>query len=251
MGSESDNFPQFTKAKDFTQTSRSVSPARSAMPVTDAYDGAETIRPSTNGTGVASLLPDLTGSLRRYPTNATADEPLKDVTQKLSRTFPVSPMTSRRAFFISPFLKTPKTSRDVSPERNPEEIIFQIQMTQPEKRDTNATQKSDATDEEWEHQLRMERRRRVREFPRRLATSIIGGVFVIAPMVIMSIDRSLTKDLITSSVAVLLFGMTLAWLSTSDEISLFVATVGYAAFLAVFVAVGDDNEVHVGTERQV
>ncbi|KAK6068518.1 hypothetical protein SCUP515_09516 [Seiridium cupressi] len=250
MGSKSDNFPQFTKAKDFTQTSRSVSPARSTMPVTDAYDGAETITTGTNGTGVASLLPDpVTGSLRRYPTKATTDEPLKDVTQKLSRTFPVSPMTSRRAFFISPFLRTPKTSRDVSPERNPEEIIFQIQMTQAEKRDTNATQKSDATDEEWEHQLRMERRRRVREFPRRLATSIIGGIFVIAPMVIMSIDRSLTKDLIASSVAVLLFGMTLAWLSTSDEISLFVATVGYAAFLAVFVAVGDDNEVHVGTER--
>lgn len=57
----------------------------------------------------------------------------------------------------------------------------------------------------------------------------------------MSIDRSLTKDLITSSIAVLLFGVTLAWVSTSDEVSLFVATVGYAAFLAVFVALGDEK----------
>lgn len=57
----------------------------------------------------------------------------------------------------------------------------------------------------------------------------------------MSIDRSLNKSLITSSVAVLLFGLVLAWGSTSDEISLFVATAGYAAFLAVFVAVGDEK----------
>lgn len=59
----------------------------------------------------------------------------------------------------------------------------------------------------------------------------------------MSVDRSLTKDLITSSISVLLFGLTLAWVSTSDEVSLFVATVGYAAFLAVFVAVGDEKPI--------
>lgn len=61
----------------------------------------------------------------------------------------------------------------------------------------------------------------------------------------MSIDRSLEKDLITSSVAVLLFGITLAWLSTADEVNLFVATVGYAAFLAVFVAVGDEKDIDI------
>ena len=57
----------------------------------------------------------------------------------------------------------------------------------------------------------------------------------------MSVRRTLEKSLITSSVAVFLFALTLAWSSTSDETSVFIATAGYAAFLAVFVAVSDDN----------
>ncbi|KAI8628637.1 hypothetical protein F5Y19DRAFT_436534 [Xylariaceae sp. FL1651] len=59
--------------------------------------------------------------------------------------------------------------------------------------------------------------------------------------IIMSLNRSLKKSLLTSCVAVLLFGLILAWTATSDDSSLFVATAGYAAFLAVFLAVGDNR----------
>lgn len=57
----------------------------------------------------------------------------------------------------------------------------------------------------------------------------------------MSVGRTLEKSLITSAVAVFLFALTLAWCSTSDETSVFIATAGYAAFLAVFVAVSSDS----------
>lgn len=94
---------------------------------------------------------------------------------------------------------------------------------------------------ELQHEIRLEARRRKEEFPRRLLTALFGGVAVVAPMVIMSLGRSLIKSLITSSVAMLVFGVVLAWTSAADEASLMVATAGYAAVLAVFVAVGDGD----------
>lgn len=87
--------------------------------------------------------------------------------------------------------------------------------------------------------MRLQERRRQAEFPRRLLTALFGGVAVVAPMVVMSLGRSLVKSLVTSSVAMLVFGVVLAWTSAADEASLMVATAGYAAVLAVFVAVGD------------
>lgn len=92
---------------------------------------------------------------------------------------------------------------------------------------------------EFEHEVRLQERRRQAEFPRRLLTALFGGVAVVAPMVVMSLGRSLVKSLVTSSVAMLVFGVVLAWTSAADEASLMVATAGYAAVLAVFVAVGD------------
>jgi hypothetical protein len=94
---------------------------------------------------------------------------------------------------------------------------------------------------EFQHEVRLEARRRKEEFPRRLLTALFGGVAVVVPMVIMSLGRSLVKSLITSSVAMLIFGVVLAWTSAADEASLMVATAGYAAVLAVFVAVGDGD----------
>ncbi|KAH9884584.1 hypothetical protein F4778DRAFT_762750 [Xylariomycetidae sp. FL2044] len=99
---------------------------------------------------------------------------------------------------------------------------------------------SDITNMEFTHEMRMMELRRKKEFPRRLLTAIIGGIFVIVPMIIMSFDPSRIKSLVTSAVAVVLFAVTLAWCTTSDDSSLFVATAGYAAFLGVFVAAGTD-----------
>lgn len=92
---------------------------------------------------------------------------------------------------------------------------------------------------EFQHEIRLEARRRKEEFPRRLLTALFGGAAVVVPMVVMSLSRSLVRSLVTSSVAMLVFGVVLAWTSAADEASLMVATAGYAAVLAVFVAVGD------------
>lgn len=91
---------------------------------------------------------------------------------------------------------------------------------------------------EFEHEARLLEKRRKADFPRRLLTALFGGAAVVAPMVIMSLHRSLIKSLVTSSVAMLVFGVTLAWTSAADEATLMAATAGYAAVLAVFVAVG-------------
>ncbi|KAK8124881.1 uncharacterized protein PG998_000640 [Apiospora kogelbergensis] len=160
-----------------------------------------------------------------------------------SRSWPVMhSVRVQRAFFISPFpLKATgkATKTALNKKRTPSSDVVVSPVLQFTKQSTNSTARSDATEAELEHELRMEEKRRRQEFPRRLLTALIGGVFVIVPMVVMSIDRSMTKCLITSSVAILLFGATLALSSTSDEASVFIATAGYAAFLAVFVAVGD------------
>ncbi|KAH8198686.1 hypothetical protein TruAng_007145 [Truncatella angustata] len=247
MDQDAETQPQFTEARDFTRTPQGVTPAHSIASNHSGQQGRELVRPNTVTTGTIQFLPGpVLEPARRHTTIISTEDQSGDV-RRTSRTFPTTVAGPSRPFFISPFLKTPETSSDVSPERNIQGPPLRVQMDQPEKRVTNDTQQSSVTEKEWEHQRRMEQKRRAREFPRRLITSIVGGVFVIAPMVTMSIDRSLTKDLITSCVAILLFGITLAWVSTSDEVSLFVATVGYAAFLAVFVAVGDDKNVAIMT----
>ncbi|KAI0166090.1 hypothetical protein GGR57DRAFT_6490 [Xylariaceae sp. FL1272] len=84
-----------------------------------------------------------------------------------------------------------------------------------------ADAQSDATEVEYRHEVHMMEKRRRSEFPRRLGTAIVGGVFVIVPMIIMSVGRSLTKSLVTSSIAVFLFGITLACLKGSMADMLF------------------------------
>ncbi|KAK8090257.1 hypothetical protein PG997_005218 [Apiospora hydei] len=125
-------------------------------------------------------------------------------------------------------------------EEDPSNEVVVFQATEITKQATDSTTRSDATEAELDHELRIEERRRRQEFPRRLLTAVIGGIFVIVPMVVMSLGRTMAKCLITATVAILMFGFTLAWSSTSDEASIFIATAGYAAFLAVFVAVGND-----------
>lgn len=174
---------QLAEAIDFAQPPRPASPAHSAASAPNNRRDSEIIRPSINGTNGDSLHavpgPELT---RRYTTIIPAGGRRQDG-QGICRTFPTTPVGTQRAFFISPLLKTPKLSRDVSPERNIEATSSRLQMTQPEKKHTHDTEKSNGTEEEWDHHVRMERKRRIREFPRRIATSIVGGIFVIVPMV--------------------------------------------------------------------
>lgn len=183
--------PEYTEARDFTQTPRPASLAQSVASAPNACRESENIRGSSTGHDDASLHSDLGPELaRRYTTIIPARGRRQDA-QESCHTLPMTSDSTKRPFFISPFLKTPKTSRDVSPARNPEANLFRTRIAQPEKRNTDDTEKSSCT-KEWEHHVRMEQKRRVREFPRRLVTSIIGGIFVIVPMVALCHSMSAT-----------------------------------------------------------
>jgi hypothetical protein len=66
------------------------------------------------------------------------------------------------------------------------------------------------------------------------STTLASGASIIVPMVIMSLNSSKAKSLVTVSVAVVIFGFVLAVLKLKME-SVVVATASYAAVLAVFV----------------
>ncbi|KAK0640590.1 hypothetical protein B0T16DRAFT_438610 [Cercophora newfieldiana] len=75
----------------------------------------------------------------------------------------------------------------------------------------------------------------------RFMTAITGGVFLVVPMVIMTIDQSQNKSLITVSLAVVTFALVLSLAIRVSNIETLVATATYAAVLVVFV--GTSNAV--------
>lgn len=81
----------------------------------------------------------------------------------------------------------------------------------------------------------------VSPFVDRLARFIIAfasGTSLIVPMIIMSLNQSLTKSLITTSVAVVLLAAFLSFVIRSSNAETIVATAAYAAVLVVFIGVG-------------
>jgi hypothetical protein len=62
-----------------------------------------------------------------------------------------------------------------------------------------------------------------------------GGVSLVVPMVVMRLNESLTKSLITVSVAVVLFAGALSVIFRAPNTETLVATATYAAVLVVFV----------------
>ena len=74
----------------------------------------------------------------------------------------------------------------------------------------------------------------------RLIAAVFGGLSLIAPMLIMAIRPSQVKTLVTSSVAVLLFAVGLAWKSTAKIETLLATTAAYAAVMVVFVGVNSN-----------
>jgi len=71
----------------------------------------------------------------------------------------------------------------------------------------------------------------------RFVIALASGASLIVPMVIMSIDKSLRKSLITTSVAVLLFAAFISFVIKVKNSDIITATAAYAAVLVVFVAV--------------
>jgi hypothetical protein len=78
-------------------------------------------------------------------------------------------------------------------------------------------------------------------FVDRLARFIIAfasGTSLIVPIIIMSLDKSLTKSLVTTSVAVVLLAAFLSFVIRTTNSETIVATAAYAAVLVVFIGVG-------------
>jgi hypothetical protein len=72
----------------------------------------------------------------------------------------------------------------------------------------------------------------------RFIIAFISGASLIVPMVIMSLHKSLTKSLITTSISVLLFAA-FASLIQAQNSEIITATAAYAAVLVVFVGVSN------------
>ncbi|KAK4094326.1 hypothetical protein Purlil1_931 [Purpureocillium lilacinum] len=97
---------------------------------------------------------------------------------------------------------------------------------------------------------RQERRERGKEFsegkaPRvvsalvdrlvRFVIAVTGGVFLVVPMIIMTLHPSQTKSLVTVSVALLVFSLMLSFVVRVSNVETLVSTATYAAVLVVFV----------------
>ncbi|KAL7807563.1 hypothetical protein V8C44DRAFT_337410 [Trichoderma aethiopicum] len=69
----------------------------------------------------------------------------------------------------------------------------------------------------------------------RFIISFIGPVFLVAPMIIMTLSPSQTKSLVTVSVAVIIFSLLLSFGVRVSNVDTLVSTATYAAVLVVFV----------------
>jgi hypothetical protein len=84
---------------------------------------------------------------------------------------------------------------------------------------------------------RVERERR-RAYASRLSMALFGGVALISPMLIMVLHPGLVVDLVTASVATVVFAFIIAvWLRDASGKDVLASTAAYAAVLVVFVGV--------------
>ncbi|KAF4635736.1 hypothetical protein G7Y89_g2354 [Cudoniella acicularis] len=74
----------------------------------------------------------------------------------------------------------------------------------------------------------------------RITIGIIGGLAIITPMLIMSINSSKTKDLVTTSVCVFFFAVLLGFSRKQSNGELLAGTAAYAAVLVVFIGTNEN-----------
>ncbi|RMJ15097.1 hypothetical protein CDV36_005245 [Fusarium kuroshium] len=75
----------------------------------------------------------------------------------------------------------------------------------------------------------------------RFVIAVTGGLFLIVPMIIMTLRPSDVKSLITVSAFVLLFALCLSLVVKVSNIETLVSTATYAAVLVVFVGISTSN----------
>lgn len=69
----------------------------------------------------------------------------------------------------------------------------------------------------------------------RFVIAFTGGAFLVVPVLIMTLDRSVAASLITASSAVLLFSLVLSLGVRVTNVETLISTATYAAVLVVFV----------------
>lgn len=77
-------------------------------------------------------------------------------------------------------------------------------------------------------------------FIERLSIALIGGAFVIAPMLLMVLHKTQTTALVSTSVAVVLCGIVAAWW-LPEPVHVISTTAAYAAVMVVFVGTNNAN----------
>lgn len=77
----------------------------------------------------------------------------------------------------------------------------------------------------------------------RLIVAMTGGLFLIVPMVIMTVQPSTIKSLVTVSAAVLLFSFCLSFGVKVTNSETLVSTATYAAVLVVFVGTSTGSSI--------
>ena len=81
----------------------------------------------------------------------------------------------------------------------------------------------------------------------RFAVAISGGLFLVAPMLIMARHPSQTKSLITVSAFVVFFALVLSFGVRVKNLETLVSTATYAAVLVVFVGTSTGSSGNTGT----
>ncbi|KAG2026289.1 hypothetical protein GB937_001797 [Aspergillus fischeri] len=75
----------------------------------------------------------------------------------------------------------------------------------------------------------------------RFLLALIGGIFLVVPMVIMILDPSQTKSLVTVSICVTFFALVLALGVRVSNVETLISTATYAAVLVVFVGANQNR----------
>ncbi|KAJ5686428.1 hypothetical protein N7536_009047 [Penicillium majusculum] len=73
----------------------------------------------------------------------------------------------------------------------------------------------------------------------RFLVAITGGIFLVVPMIIMTLHQSKTKSLITVSICIVLFALIMALGVRVSNVETLVSTATYAAVLMVFLGVSN------------
>jgi hypothetical protein len=106
-------------------------------------------------------------------------------------------------------------------------------LPKPEGKYTNAT--LEGMLETFSQRTRLVKDRSLSAFLRRFSAALFGGITLIGPMLLMVLHKDKATDLLTTSVAVFLFAIVVAYFSDAAPEMIVSIVAAYATVLVVFV----------------